>query len=58
VNKQTRVMTQAKLNELSQAMYRVLYPNDKPKYNLDSNDFMELLFVLDELSTTPILRSK
>lgn len=52
----TRTMTQEKLNELSEEMYRVLYPNDKPKYNLDKQDFMKLLFVLDELSTTPLLR--
>lgn len=51
-----RVMTQDKLNELSQEMYAVLYPNDKPKYNLDKQDFMKLLFVLDELSTTPLLK--
>ncbi len=49
-------MTQEKLNELSKEMYSVLYPNDKPKYNLDSKDFMRLLFVLDELSLTPILK--
>ncbi len=49
-------MTQEHLNKLSQEMYSVLYPNDKPKYNLDTDDFMRLLFVLDELSLTPILK--
>lgn len=53
-----RVMTQEKLNGLSQEMYSVLYPGDKPKYNLDKRDFMRLLFVLDTLSTTPLLDGK
>lgn len=47
---------QEKLNELSQTMYKVLYPNDKPNYTLSTDQFMQLLFVLDELSTQPILR--
>ena len=49
-----RVMTQEKLNELSQEMYEILYPYGKPKFNLDKKDFTRLLFVLDDLSTTPI----
>lgn len=53
-----RVMTQSELNGLSQEMYSVLYPGDKPKYNLDKKDFMRLLFVLDTLSTTPLLDGK
>ena len=53
-----RVMTQEKLNELSQEMYEILYPDDKPKFNLDKKDFTRLLFVLDDLSTTPIFSVK
>ena len=49
-------MTQEKLNELSNVMYEVLYPNDKPKYNLDKDNFIKLLFVLDELSLTPLFK--
>jgi len=41
--------------ELSKRMYRVLYPNDKPNYNLTTKQFMELLFILDELSMNPLL---
>lgn len=51
-------MTQAKLNELSQAMYKVLYKDDKPNYNLSTRDFMQLLFVMDDLSANPILKVK
>jgi len=53
-----RLMTQEKLNKLSQEMYAVLYPGDKPKFNLDTKDFMRLLFVLDTLSTTPLFDGK
>ena len=41
--------------ELSREMYRVLYPNDKPNYHLSTDDFMRLLFVMDNLSSYPIL---
>lgn len=40
--------------ELSDKMYKVLYENDKPKYRLSTRDFMELLFVMDELSMNPL----
>lgn len=36
--------------ELSDRMYKVLYPNDKPKFKLTNDDFMQLLFIMDELS--------
>ena len=40
--------------ELSQKMYDVLYQNDKPNYNLTSEQFMKLLFIMDELSMNPL----
>ena len=40
--------------ELSKRMYAVLYPNDKPNYNLTTNDSMQLLFIQDELSMNPL----
>lgn len=49
-------LTRDKLNGLSQEMYSVLYPNGKPNYNLSTKDFMRLLFVLDELSLSPLLK--
>lgn len=41
--------------ELSKRMYEVLYPNGKPNYNLTSEQFMQLLFIQDELSSNPLL---
>lgn len=41
--------------ELSKRMYAVLYPNDKPNYKLTSEQFMQLLFIQDELSSNPLL---
>ena len=41
--------------ELSKRMYAVLYPNDKPNYKLTSEQFMQLLFIQDELSMNPLL---
>lgn len=41
--------------ELSKRMYEVLYPNDKPNYKLTSEQFMQLLFIQDELSSNPLL---
>lgn len=40
--------------ELSNRMYSVLYPNDTPKYKLTADDFMQLLFIMDELSMNPL----
>ena len=40
--------------ELSKRMYKVLYANDKPNYNLSVEDFMQLLFIQDELSMNPL----
>ena len=45
------------LNRLSQQMYDILYKNDQPNYKLSTDDFMKLLFVLDDLSLNPLLRS-
>lgn len=36
--------------ELSKRMYQVLYPDGKPNYHLSIEQFMELLFIQDELS--------
>jgi hypothetical protein len=44
--------------QLSERMYKVLYFNDKPNYNLSVEDFMELLFIQDELSMNPLLTRK
>ena len=44
--------------ELSDRMYKVLYPNDKPNYKLTSEQFMQLLFIQDELSMNPLLIRK
>lgn len=41
--------------ELSRRMYKVLYPNDKPNYTLTKEQFMQLLFIQDELSMNPLL---
>ena len=41
--------------ELSKRMYEVLYPNDKPNYKLTTEQFMQLLFIQDELSMNPLL---
>lgn len=41
--------------ELSRRMYEVLYPNDKPNYKLTTEQFMQLLFIQDELSSNPLL---
>ena len=41
--------------ELSKRMYAVLYPNDKPNYTLTPEQFMQLLFIQDELSMNPLL---
>lgn len=41
--------------ELSKRMYDVLYPNDKPNYTLTKEQFMQLLFIQDELSMNPLL---
>ena len=40
--------------ELSGRMYKVLYPNDKPNYKLTTEQFMQLLFIQDELSMNPL----
>lgn len=40
--------------ELSKRMYDVLYPNGKPNYKLSTDDFMQLLFIQDELSMNPL----
>jgi hypothetical protein len=40
--------------DLSDRMYSVLYKNDKPQYQLTTDDFMQLLFIMDELSTNPL----
>ena len=40
--------------ELSKRMYAVLYPNDKPNYQLTTEQFMQLLFIQDELSMNPL----
>ena len=40
---------------LSERMYKVLYPNDKPNYKLTTEQFMQLLFIQDELSMNPLL---
>lgn len=40
--------------ELSELMYEVLYPNDTPNFRLSTKQFMQLLFVLDELSANPL----
>lgn len=39
---------------LSQRMYEVLYPNDKPNLNLTKDQFIQLLFIQDELSMNPL----
>ncbi len=41
--------------ELSKRMYEVLYPNGKPNYKLTTEQFMQLLFIQDELSMNPLL---
>lgn len=41
-------------NEMSKIMYKILYKNNKPNYNLSTEDFMQLLFIQDELSNQPI----
>ena len=44
--------------QLSERMYKVLYFNDKPNYNLSVEDFMELLFIQDELSKNQLFRGE
>lgn len=39
---------------LSRRMYEVLYPYGKPNYTLTPEQFSQLLFILDELSTNPL----
>lgn len=41
--------------ELSDRMYKVLYPNGKPNYKLTTEQFMQLLFIQDELSMNQVL---
>jgi len=41
---------------LSDRMFKVLYANDKPNYKLTTEQFMELLFIQDELSLNPLLK--
>lgn len=40
--------------ELSRRMYSVLYKNDKPQFTLTTDDFMQLLFIMDELSSNAL----
>lgn len=42
-------------HELSEIMYKVLYANDIPNYKLTTDQFMQLLFIQDELSINPLL---
>lgn len=44
--------------QLSDIMYKVLYSNNKPNYKLTTKQFMELLFIQDELSINPLLTNK
>lgn len=48
-------MQEKRQYELSDRMYKVLYPNGKPNYKLTTKQFMELLFIQDELSLNPLL---
>jgi len=48
------MIQQKRQYQLSKRMYEVLYKNDKPNYRLSTNDFIQLLFIMDELSTNPL----
>lgn len=52
------IMQEDRQYELSERMYKVLYPNDKPNYKLSNEQFMQLLFIQDELSINPLLNKK
>lgn len=49
-------MNKSELNRLSEVMYSILYKNNKPNYNLSTEDFMQLLFIQDSLSKEPIIK--
>lgn len=51
-------LTDEELNDLSKQMYGIMYINDKPNYNLTAEEFMQLLFIMDELSSDPLLRER
>ena len=48
------MIQQKRQYQLSKRMYEVLYKNDRPNYRLSTNDFIQLLFIMDELSTNPL----
>jgi len=48
-------MQEKRQYELSDRMYKVLYQSDKANYKLTTEQFMELLFIQDELSMNPLL---
>lgn len=49
-------MQEKRQYELSERMYKVLYPHGKPNYTLTTEQFMQLLFIQDELSMNPLLK--
>ena len=40
--------------DLADRMYDVLYKNDVPQYQLTTDDFMQLLFIMDEISSNAL----
>lgn len=41
--------------QMSETIYNIIYKNGKPEYKLSTEDFMQLLFISDELSDKPLL---
>ena len=48
-------ITEQRQHQLAEHIYSILFINDKPNYTLTTDQFMELLFIQDELSKYPLL---
>jgi hypothetical protein len=48
-------ITEQRQHQLAERIYSILFINDKPNYTLTTDQFMQLLFIQDELSKYPLL---